>query len=242
MAWRGGSGMMAAQPPAMKPTIGVLLSGCGFLDGSEIQEAVFTLLCLDELGCEVVCIAPAGPQREVVDHAAHAPAAGERRDMLRESARIARGRVRALASVRATDLDGLVLPGGFGAAKNLCDFATEGAQATAHPEVARLLREAHAARKPIGAACIAPAVVAAVLGRQAHPVLTIGDDAATAQALTAMGARHERCAVDQCIVDRAQRIVTTPAYMYDARPKDVCAGIRRMCAEVVALAGAGDAQ
>lgn len=242
MARRDPGGMMAATPPAMKPTIGVLLSGCGFLDGSEIHEAVFTLLCLDELGCDVVCIAPAGPQREVVDHAAQAPAHGESRDMLRESARIARGRIRDLASVRAADLDGVVLPGGFGAAKNLCDFAGKGAQATARPDVARLLRDLHAARKPIGAACIAPALVAAVLGRDARPALTIGDDAATAQALVAMGARHERCPVDQCVVDREQRVVTTPAYMFDARPKDVCAGIRRMCAEVVELAAAGGAR
>lgn len=239
MARQGPGGMMAPQTPAMKRTIGVLLSGCGFLDGSEIHEAVFTLLCLDELGCDVVCIAPAGPQREVVDHAAHAPVPGESRDMLRESARIARGRVRDLATVRAADLDGIVLPGGFGAAKNLCDFAGKGAQAAARPDVAQLLRALHAARKPIGAACIAPALVAAVLGRAARPALTIGDDPATAQALEAMGARHERCAVDQCVVDRDHRIVTTPAYMCDARPKDVCAGIRRMCAEVVALTAEG---
>lgn len=233
---------MARHLLAMKPTIGVLLSGCGFLDGSEIQESVFTMLCLDELDCDVVCLAPAGPQRSVVDHAAHAPAAGESRDVLRESARIARGRIRDVASVRAADLDGIVLPGGFGAAKNLSDFASAAGRATPHPEVARLLRELHAARKPIGAACIAPVVVAAALGRAARPTLTIGDDAGTAEALEAMGARHQACPVDQCVVDRAQRIVTTPAYMYDARPKDVCAGIRRMCTEVAALAGAGGAR
>lgn len=223
----------------MKRTVGVLLSGCGFLDGSEIHESVFTLLCLDELGVEAAFIAPRGPQRHVVDHAAHAPAAGESRDVLREAARIARGRIRDLATVKAADFDALILPGGFGAAKNLSDFALKGAEATPHPDVARLLREAHAAGKPIGAICIAPAVVALALGATAHPTLTIGNDRDTACALEQLGARHQDCPVDQCVVDRAQRIVTAPAYMYDARPKDICAGIRKLCAEVVALCGAG---
>jgi enhancing lycopene biosynthesis protein 2 len=221
----------------MKSKVGVVLSGCGFLDGSEIHEAAFTLLCLDELDVEVVCMAPRGPQRQVVDHAAKAPQDGETRDMLRESARIARGRIVDLATVHGLDLDALVMPGGLGAAKNLCDFAEKGAHATAHPEIARLLREMHTAKKPIGAICIAPAVVAAVLGRAAHPVLTIGDDADTAAALVAMGARHQPCVVTGCVIDREQRIVTTPAYMFEARPRDVVAGIRRLCEAVVAMIG-----
>lgn len=224
----------------MKCKVGVVLSGCGFLDGSEIHEAVLTLLALDELGAEAVCMAPRGPMRHVVDHATQTPVAGSR-DMLVESARIARGRIRDLATVRAADVDALVLPGGFGAAKNLCDFAEKGAQATAHPEVARLLREVHAAKKPIGGICIAPAVLAAVLGREFHPLLTIGDDAGTAQALVAMGARHQDCAVTSCVVDRERRIVTAPAYMYSARIGEVAQGIRSACREVVALARAGGA-
>lgn len=223
----------------MKPTIGVLLAGCGFLDGSEIHEAVFTLLCLDELGVATVFLAPRGDQLHVVDHEAKAPAAGETRDVLRESARIARGRIRDLATVKAAELDALVVPGGFGVAKNLCDFALKGAEATPHPEAARLLREVHAAGKPIGATCIAPTLLALALGKTAHPTLTVGDDRGVAQAIEQLGAKHQVCPVDACVVDRAQRIVTAPAYMYDARPKDVCAGIRKMCAEVVAMCGAG---
>jgi enhancing lycopene biosynthesis protein 2 len=226
----------------MKRKVGVVLSGCGFLDGSEIHESVFTLLCLDELGVEAVCMAPRGPLRNVVDHETKKPVAGESRDMLREAARIARGHIVDLATVRGADVDALVLPGGFGAAKNLCDFAEKGAAATANPEVARLLREVHAAHKPIGAICIAPAVVAAVLGRSAHPTLTIGDDAGTAQALAAMGAKHQACTVQECVVDRDQRIVTTPAYMFDARPAAVHAGIRRLCAAVVELLAAAPAR
>lgn len=219
----------------MKCKVGVVLSGCGFLDGSEIHESVLTMLALDELGVEVTCMAPRGAHA-VVDHATGQPTDGGR-DMWVESARIARGRIRDLASVRATELDALVLPGGYGAAKNLCDFAAKGAGASAHAEVARLLREVHALHKPIGAWCIAPALLATVFGRTARPTLTIGDDAGTAQVLTAMGARHENCAVTACVVDRQQRFVTTPAYMFEARIGDIAKGIRAACREVVRLAG-----
>lgn len=221
----------------MNRKVGVVLSGCGFLDGSEITEAVLTLLSLDELGVDVVCMAPRGPQRHVVDHVTRKPVPGEQRDMLHEAARIVRGRIQDVAAVRAAALDAVMLPGGFGAAKNLSDFADQGAAATPHPDVARLLREMHAAGKPIGAICIAPAVVAAVLGRSAHPRLTIGDDAGTAAALQEMGARHQDCPVHECVVDHEQRIVSAPAYMYDARVRDVAAGIRKACAAVVALIG-----
>ena len=221
----------------MNRKVGVLLSGCGFLDGAEIHESVLTLLCLDELGVDTVCLAPRGAQRHVVDHEKKAPAAGESRDVLREAARIARGRIRDAATVTADELDALVLPGGFGAAKNLCDFAEKGAAAVPHPEVARLLRDVHAQKKPIGAFCIAPAVVASVLGRTAKPLLTIGDDAGTAAALAAMGARHRDCRVQDCVVDEGNRIVSTPAYMFDARVAEVAAGIRKACTALVGLLG-----
>lgn len=221
----------------MNRKVGVLLSGCGFLDGAEINESVLTLLCLDELGVEAVCMAPRGPQRSVVDHEKKAAAAGESRDVLREAARIARGRIRDLATVTAGELDALMMPGGFGAAKNLCDFAEKGASATPHPEVARLLRDVHAQQKPIGAICIAPAVVACVLGRTKKPLLTIGNDAGTASALASMGVRHRDCRVQDCVVDADNRIVTTPAYMFDARIADVAAGIRKACAAVVGMIG-----
>jgi enhancing lycopene biosynthesis protein 2 len=217
----------------MATKVGVLLSGCGFLDGSEIHEAVLTLLFLDRAGAQIVCIAPDGPQQQVVDHARKQPVAGEQRNMLTEAARIARGKIRPAAGVRADELDALVLPGGFGAAKNLSDFAAAGARAKAQPEVARLLQQVHAARKPIGAICIAPAVVAAVLGRSAAPSLTIGEDAGTAAALQAMGAKHQACPVEGFCVDEANRIVSTPAYMYDARISEVAAGIERLVATVL---------
>jgi len=129
-----------------------------------------------------------------------------------------------------------VLPGGFGAALNLSDFATKGEKATVHPDVAALLRDVHAAGKPIGAICIAPAVVAKALAA-AHPRVTIGDDAGTAKALEAMGAVHETCPVDRAVVDRKNRVATTPAYMYgDAPLRKIAEGIERCVAEVMAMA------
>jgi len=218
----------------MSPKVGVVLSGCGFLDGSEIHEAVLTLMHLDRHGAEVVCMAPRGAQQHVVDHARGQPEASVR-DMFVESARIARGKIRDLATVRAADLDAVVMPGGYGAAKNLSDFAANGAAATPHAEVAALLREMYAANKPIGAICIAPAVVALVLGRTVHPTLTIGNDASTAQALQAMGCKHRDCAVTDCVIDADHRIVTTPAYMFDARVSEVAQGIGKLVDAVLAM-------
>ncbi len=226
----------------MTANVGVLLSGCGFLDGSEITEAVLTLLALDQQGANAICMAPRGPQASVVDHALGKPVAGAPRDVLTEAARIARGKIRDLALVKAAELDALVLPGGFGAAKNLCDFASKGAAATPHPEAARLLREVHAAGKPIGAICIAPALVAAVFGRSLAPTLTVGEDGDAAAAITAMGAKHQASPVTECVVDRKNRIVTTPAYMYDTRPADVAIGIGKLVAAVLAMLPAGAAR
>jgi enhancing lycopene biosynthesis protein 2 len=215
--------------------IGVVLAGCGVQDGSEIQEAVLTLLALDRAGAEAVCMAPDKPQADVVDHRS-GRATGERRNALVESARIARGAVRPLAEIRADELDGIVLPGGYGAAKTLTTFAKEGAACTVDAGVASLLRALHAAGKPIAALCIAPAVVAAIFGKTLHPEVTIGDDAATARALEAMGARHRNAGRTDVVVDRKNRIVTTPCYMYDARIGEVATGAERAVQELLALA------
>lgn len=218
-------------------TVGVVLSGCGYLDGSEVHEAVLTLLHLDRAGAEVACFAPRGVQRHVVDHLTGEPVAGATRDVLQEAARIARGRIRELGEARAQDLDALVLPGGYGAAKNLSDFATRGAEGEANPVLTRLLRAMHAAGKPIGVICIAPAVLAMALRGSTVPAkLTIGDDAGTASALGAMGCVHEACGVTDFVVDTANKIVSTPAYMFDARIRDVSAGIEKLVGAVLELA------
>lgn len=216
--------------------VAVLLSGCGVYDGSEIHEAVLTLLALDRAGAEALCCAPDIEQHHVVNHLTGEVAAGERRNVLQESARIARGAIRDAAGLGAGDADALILPGGFGAAKNLSDFALRGAAGEAQPQAKRLIREFHAAGKPIGLACIAPAVGALALrGCGAAVELTIGDDAATAAALEALGARHLRRAADQALVDAAQRVVSTPAYMCGRSIREVADGIEAMVREVLKL-------
>lgn len=215
--------------------IGVVLSGCGVNDGAEIHESVLTLLALDRANAEVVFMAPDKDQMDVVNHLAGEPS-GETRNVLVESARIARGNIVDVATVKAVDLDGVIVPGGFGAAKNLCDFAARGDGCEADPEVARLLVDMHAARKPIGAICIAPALVARVLGEH-KPTLTIGTDAGTAGALEKMGAQHKDCDVHDCVVDAEEKIVTTPAYMLAGSIKEAADGIEKLVTEVVRLAG-----
>jgi len=219
----------------MPTKVGVVVSGCGFKYGSEIHEAVLTLLAIDRAGAEWMCFAPNVEQTQVVDHLRMEPVPTERRNVLVEAARIARGKIADVKTARAKDLDAVILPGGYGAAMNLSSFAQKGENADVQPDVARLLREMHAAKKPIGAICIAPAVVAKVLGAS-HPRLTIGDSKPTAQRLEACGAVHQNASVDQAVVDRENRIATAPAYMYDARIGDVAKGIERCVAEVLSMA------
>jgi enhancing lycopene biosynthesis protein 2 len=218
--------------------IGVVLAGCGVQDGAEIHESVLAMLALDRAGAEIVCMAPDRDQADVVDHRTGKPAT-EKRNVLVEAARIARGRIRAVSDVQAAELDGVVLPGGYGAAKNLCTFAKEGAACTVDESVARLLRALHAAGKPIAALCIAPAILAAVFGRSLHPEITIGNDRGTASALETMGARHRDAGVTDVVVDRANRIVTTPCYMYDARISEVADGAAGAIRELLRLVEEG---
>lgn len=213
--------------------IGVVLSGCGVNDGSEIHEAVFALLAIDRQGCEAVCMAP-DMELQVVNHITKQET-GEKRSVLVESARIARGRIRDIKDVTAADLDAIVFPGGFGAAKNLCDFAAKGAAASVNHEVARLLNEMAASRKPIGGICIAPALLAAVLGKQYAPMVTIGNDAGTASEIVKTGAKHQDCTATGVIVDKKNKLVTTPAYMLATRISEVCDGIDSCVKEVVKL-------
>lgn len=217
--------------------IGVLLSGCGVYDGAEIHEAVLTLLAIDRLGAEAVCLAPDVEQHHVIDHRTGKPVLGEKRNVLAESARIARGKIRDVASVDAAELDALILPGGFGAAKNLSDFAFAGAQAKVLPSVVTLVRNVHAQRKPIGFVCIAPAVAAAIFhGTDVHLRLTIGCDGETARAMETLGATHVNRGVAELEVDVEHRIVSTPAYMLAGRISEAATGIERLVAAVVEMA------
>ena len=219
------------------PKVGVLLSGCGFLDGAEIYESVFTLLELDRKGAKAVCCAPNIEVRQVIDHATKQPT-GETRNVLKEAARIARCEISDVAEVRAADLDALIIPGGFGAAKNLCTFADDGAECVADPDVEKLVGDMLELKKPIGAICIAPALLARIAGqRGVKAKLTIGNDAATAGALKAMGCTHEACLVTEFVVDEKNKVVSTPAYMLGPGPAAVYEGVRKLVSKVLELAG-----
>jgi enhancing lycopene biosynthesis protein 2 len=219
----------------MKPKVGVLLSGCGVYDGAEIHESVLLLLALDRAGAEAVCLAPDVAQKHVVNHLSGQPAEGETRNVLVEAARIARGQVKSLSGFDPSALDALVLPGGFGAAKNLCDFAFRGADCEVHPDVARVVGAVHAAGKPIGALCIAPVLLARLLGGE-KPKLTIGSDPGTAAAIGKMGGEHVSCGGGKAVVDEEKRLVTTPAYMLDSPISEVSAGIEKLVAELLRMA------
>ncbi len=215
--------------------IAVVLCGSGYLDGSEIRETVGVLWAISQLGAEAQCFAPEGPQSDVMNCLSGEPAKGETRQMLVESARIARGKVQSLSELKAEDFNAIILPGGFGAAKNLCDFASKGSAGSVRPELGEILREFHRARKPIGALCIAPAVLALALpGTKLE--LTVGAPGEAAQEIEKLGHRHIVCAPSACHVDRENKVVTTPAYMYDQAPlHEIFDGIRRCVSEVISL-------
>ena len=220
---------------ASQKRVGVILSGCGFLDGAEIHEATCTLLSLDRRGAQLVAAAPDVDQMHVVDHAKGAPAEGARRNVLTESARIVRGKICELASLSARDLDALILPGGFGVAKNLCTFAVDGRAMRVLPEVERLVRDMRAVGKPMGFVCIAPVIAAKVLGGE-HVKVTIGDDRETADAIESWGARHVDCKVEEIAVDERLRVVSTPAYMLGPWIAPVAAGIDKLVSAVLEMA------
>jgi enhancing lycopene biosynthesis protein 2 len=214
--------------------VGVVLSGCGFLDGAEIQEATCTLLSLDRRGAKLVAMAPDVEQLHVVDHLKSAPVEGAKRRVLEEAARIVRGQIVEMSKVSAKDLDALLFPGGYGAAKNLCSFAVDGKSMRVLPAVERLAREVRAAGKPSGWICIAPVIAARLFGSEGVKV-TIGNDRDTASAIESWGARHVDCKVEEIAVDEKLKLVSTPAYMLGPWIAPVAAGIDKLVAAVLEM-------
>jgi len=190
----------------------VVLAGCGVFDGSEIHEAVCVLLAIDKAGCEYECFAPDVKQYHVINHLT-GKVEKEVRNVLVESARIARGKVKRLKTFDPKNFDAIVFPGGFGVAKNLCTFAIDGADCLVNPESETAILKAHQAALPIGALCISPVLIAKVLGKA---TLTIGSDIDTANAVENMGATHQNTSGSEIIVDKEHKIVTSPCYMLDS--------------------------
>jgi len=216
----------------MAKKIAVLLSGCGVYDGSEIYETVLTLLRLDQSGAEYQCIAPNDDMMHVINHMT-GEEMPESRNILVEAARLARGNIIDLADAKAEEYDGLILPGGFGAAKNLCDFAVKGTEMSIRQDVIDFVRSFHKAMKPVGLMCIAPVMVPQIFGEKS--ICTIGTDPDVASAVTAMGGEHQDRSVDDICVDAVNKVVTTPAYMLASGIFDASKGIFALVDEVLSM-------
>ncbi|KAF2351506.1 Class I glutamine amidotransferase-like [Trinorchestia longiramus] len=225
------------------PTVAVVLSGTGVYDGSEVHEAAAALAGITRAGADVQCFAPDVPQMHVVDHTKGAPADGDTRNTLVESARIARGHIKPLSALNSSAADAVIFPGGFGAAKNLSDFAVNGANMSVTEETARVLIDFHSAKKPIGLCCIAPILAAKVLGNQGVS-LTLGraDDgsgkwpyAGSIDAAKSMGANMVEKSVDEILIDEKNKIVTTPAFMYEGKFHEIQDGVGKMVNAVMTL-------
>lgn len=223
--------------------VGVILSGCGYQDGSEIYEAVLTLLALEKAGAVITALAPDVDGAVTFDHYRGEEMRGaggtQTREVLAESARIVRGKITSLHEVSAHDIDALILVGGFGAVKNLCTFAADGAGATINPDVARLISESVALGKPVGSMCIASVVVALALRTRevgSAPILTIGNDLKTLTVMEGWGARHQAVNIDQICIDESNKLVSTPAFMLAHSAMEAETGINKLVAQVIAMA------
>ena len=212
--------------------VAVILSGCGVYDGAEIHESVITLLRLDQRGAKVQCFAPDIAQLHVINHLTGEPMP-ESRNVLVESARIARGEIKDVREAKVEDFDALIIPGGFGAAKNLSSFATEGAACSVQADVLNLAEAFAEAGKPIGLMCISPAIAAKIYGPGV--ICTIGTDADTAAAVSKMGGTHQECEVSEIVEDKARKLVSTPAYMLAQSISEAASGINKMVDRVLEL-------
>ncbi|WDY58210.1 isoprenoid biosynthesis glyoxalase ElbB [Pseudomonas sp. PSKL.D1] len=221
----------------MTKKVAVILSGCGVYDGAEIHESVITLLRLDQRGAQVQCFAPNIAQMHVINHLT-GDEMPESRNVLVESARIARGEVKDIREAKAEEFDALIVPGGFGAAKNLSNFAIEGAGCTVHPDLLALAEAFAEAGKPVGLICISPALAAKIYGPGV--LCTIGKDADTAAAVTKMGGTHKDCDVHDIVEDAQRKLVTTPAYMEAKSISEAAGGIYKLVDRVLELTHEGE--
>ncbi len=207
----------------------VILSGCGVYDGSEIQEAILTLLAIQKNGAEYHLFAPDMDQYHVVNHLT-GKLSDEHRNVMVESARIARGKIKPLSAFNASEMDALVMPGGFGAAKNLSSWGYEGNDCKIHPEVEKAVREMNAAGKPVGAMCIAPVILGKLFS---GTNLTTGDDKASADFIRKMGSAYTKATHGEVVIDPLKKIFSTPCYMLDATIVQIAEGTDHLIREMI---------
>lgn len=218
----------------MAKKIAIVLSGCGNKDGTEITEAVSLMIALSSAGAEMKFYAP--NQEFTPKNFLSNESLKEKRNIMLESARISRSEIQDLKLLKADQFDGLAFPGGYGAALQLSNWAEAGAKCQVHPDVEKAIRAFHLQSKPIAAICIAPTLVAKVLGPEGVS-LTIGNDPETSKEIEKTGAQHESCPVTDYITDREHKVITTPAYMYGAaKPHEVFQGISGLVKEFIEMA------
>lgn len=211
--------------------IAVVLSGCGVYDGAEIHESVLALWAIAAAGATYNIYAPDVQQHHVINHL-NGQEVHEKRNVLVEAARIARGDILPLSELDASKADALLFPGGFGVAKNLCSFAVDGADCTVNPEVKKVVKEFHKAEKPIGAMCISPVLITKILS---NPEVTIGNDKDTVLAIEAMGGNHVVTTHGEVVVDTSNKIVSTPCYMLDASILQIADGAKNLVETLIKM-------
>lgn len=211
--------------------IAVVLAGNGVYDGAEIHETTLTLLAIARKGAQYQCFAPDVEQAHVVNHL-NGEEMPEKRNVLVEAARIARGDIKPLSEYDSDAFDAIIFPGGFGAAKNLCTFAFDGVDFTVNPDVEKAVRNTVAAEKPVGALCIAPVFIAKILG---DVKVTIGDDEATLQAIEKLGGVHQKTTHGQIVIDTKYRLITTPCYMLDSRIDQIADGAEKVVETILEM-------
>ncbi|PKP09148.1 MAG: isoprenoid biosynthesis protein ElbB [Bacteroidetes bacterium HGW-Bacteroidetes-4] len=209
----------------------LVLSGCGVYDGAEIHEATLSMLAIDKAKCTYQCFAPDMEQYHVINHL-NGEAMNEKRNVLVESARIARGNIKPLSQYKAHDFDGIIFPGGFGAAKNLSNLAFKGADCSIIEEVEQAIMSTYLAGKPIGALCIAPAIMAKVFQGAS---VTIGNDLSTIETIEKMGSIHEQKSYGEVAIDKQYKLVTTPCYMLKSSISQIEAGATRVVQSMLEL-------
>ncbi len=214
-----------------KKKIAVILSGCGVYDGSEIHEATLTMLAIARAGAVYEIFAPDVQQAHVINHLT-GEVMNESRNVLVESARIARGRINDIKDYIASDFDAIIFPGGFGAAKNLCTFAFDGPNCDVNPDIEKAVKDTVTAEKPIGALCIAPALITRILK---NVEVTIGQDAGTAKAIEIMGGKHKPTTHGEVVVDQKYKLATTPCYMLDATIGQIADGAENIVAAILEM-------
>jgi len=211
--------------------IAVIISGCGVYDGAEIHESVLTMLAIAKHGASYQLFAPDIEQHNVINHF-NGEVMDEKRNVLIEGARIARGNIKSLSDCKIEDYDALILIGGYGTAKNLSTYAFEGLNFTVLPELEKIIKLSHTLKKPIGALCIAPVIVAKALR---GIKITIGQDVETEEIIQKLGSIHEKTQIAEITIDEANKIVSTPCYMLDSSIYETSLGIDELVKAILKM-------